>query len=151
MGSYWSPKQAGQLVWTAPPNADDTAYIQEPDGGNLIAYGDFLESTNSLTYVKLKEIIVRFGGAVLVAIDYRIDTALKNATLQIRKNGVQENGDFGDNGGVMVHQTLLVTVAAGDILTIWMKTDDITANAECEKFRLYAQETKGRKCNVTLD
>lgn len=105
---------------------------------DLIDSADTQRETDSLTYVKLKEIkFNEVDGVVRVKFDMRIDGSTLKAYGKIYKNGVEHGTEREDSDNVFTTYSEDLAFSTDDLIQLYVHKDNGGSTAQVEKFRLY--------------
>ena len=126
--------EGASIVYT---RDDDTLMIQIDSGSQKVP--------TSLTYVKVGEILLGGNGIVHPHCNLYAIAAGKSVFADLRLNGISQGGAEWDNvywsGGNLACAT--VTIEAGDLVSLWIKCEDLSYPGYWKEFQLYGIKYRG--------
>jgi hypothetical protein len=105
-------------------------------GDSLMLYSDGQKTNATTSWVKEKEALIHKDGTVRVKFDMRGWTSEFYGSAQIYLNGSSE-GTLRTNGATYTTYSEDISVSAGDLLQLYLKSSYASATAYTKNFRIY--------------
>lgn len=115
-------------------------------GTVLLASADTEQSHNGTSYTLKKEIMIGIAGVITVK--FSIKGSSSHAYGRIYVNGAAVGTERNGTNNAYVEYSENITVAAGDLIQIYTKTDNSSYNVYCKNFRLYVAGYQGAVINT---